>query len=405
MKRVAIDTVTLYAGHGGSGGGIWTYTKQLLVNINQQAPYIRDVKFYCFVNTAFDLPLNNMEVIVVGSDTRKLPARMKYLHFSLPQLCKSWKIDLLHRLTPEIPFFIRTPVVATLHDFMAEFYEVTGRNKKAGMLTKLRNKYFFQTKSYALHHSKAVLTPSKAIRNEAINKFGGSAKSVFVTELASLSASTLPSMEKSSQQPIHFFTIAAFHPHKGHEQAIAVFEVLRSAYKLDAYLHFRGNVQEASAFKKIQDRIAISPEKERIKIVGFAAGSTLADIYNKADFVLLLSEYEGFGLPVLEAQSFGIPVICSDIPTFKEVAGDAALFISTKDPALTAQHIQALLCNPNRQKQLVFDGLQNAQKFSWEQTAAKTISVYQACLGSGYKVCYGSGETTDSLIRNGHVEA
>ncbi|WP_158069981.1 glycosyltransferase family 4 protein [Cnuella takakiae] len=401
---MAIDTVTLYAGHGGSGGGIWTYTKQLLLNLNQHAAEQTSIKFYCFVNEAFDLLLNNMEVIKVDCDTRKLPNRMKYLHFTLPNLCKKWRIDLLHRLTPEIPFASKTPVVCTLHDFMAEFYERTGRNQGAGFMDRLRNKYFFKTKSYALQHSKAVLTPSQAIRNEAISQFAGEPNRVFVTELATMPAKVNTEPEKISTKPVQFFTIAAFHPHKGHERTIAVFESLRSATQMDAYLNLRGNIQDADTYNNIQKRIAASPERDRIKIIGFDPSSTLADIYKKADFVLLLSEYEGFGLPVLEAQAFGIPVICSAIETFREVAGEAALFISAKDPELIAKDIHALVTDHNKQQQLVQDGIANCRKYNWFETAAKTIAVYNSCLNTGYEFCKTKIEKKLPVIAAGEKE-
>lgn len=380
MKRVAIDTVTIHAGHGGSGGGIWTYTRQLLLHLDQLAADYPQLGFYCLINAQFDVALRHIQTILVTSDTRKLPARMQYLHLTLPALCRKHHIDLLHRLTPEIPFRIGIPVVATLHDFMAEFYERTGRHTGAGLVDTWRNRYFFATKKFALRHSKAICTPSEAIRTEAIHRFGGDPNRVFVTELAAQMPPEHYVRQRNTNGPVTFYTVAAFHPHKGHLNCIAIFEALIQQTGMDARLFFRGNIQDRAAFATVEQRIQQSPVKDRIAIIPFDRNSTLGDIYNHADFLLLLSEYEGFGLPVLEAQAYGIPLVCSDIPTFKEVAAESAFYLNDTRPQEAAASLALLVNNTPLQAQLVQKGLQNVRRFSWALTAQKTASVYHHAL-------------------------
>jgi glycosyltransferase involved in cell wall biosynthesis len=71
---------------------------------------------------------------------------------------------------------------------------------------------------------------------------------------------------------------------------------------------------------------------ERTLVLPFLARETLHAVYRRAALLLITSDREGFGLPVVEALSAGLPVLARDIPVLREVAGDAAVFIDSTDP-------------------------------------------------------------------------
>ena len=92
------------------------------------------------------------------------------------------------------------------------------------------------------------------------------------------------------------------------------------------------------------------------------------------------SFYEGFGLPVLEAMTVGVPVICSHAASIPEVAGDAGIYFdpfSIKDMATCFARVAK---NQLLRRELREKGFKNLDRFSWQQTAAQTVAVYDEVL-------------------------
>jgi mannosyltransferase len=98
--------------------------------------------------------------------------------------------------------------------------------------------------------------------------------------------------------------------------------------------------------------------------------------YNEAKFLLYPSLYEGFGIPVIEAQSAGCPVVCCDVSSLPEVAGDAAVYISGKDVD-NDLNIISELDNHDYYEHIVERGLNNCKRFSWKKCAEQTYEFYQ----------------------------
>jgi len=110
----------------------------------------------------------------------------------------------------------------------------------------------------------------------------------------------------------------------------------------------------------------------------------LAAVYRRAALVLQTSEGEGFGLPVVEAMACGTPVLASDIPALREVAGNAAMYCPVAEIAAWAESAIALLRErdrePDRWCARRVAGTNQAKKFSWAEYAKKMVGVYQRLL-------------------------
>lgn len=114
-----------------------------------------------------------------------------------------------------------------------------------------------------------------------------------------------------------------------------------------------------------------------IIFTGYLHSQGLLFLYNAASVFVYPSFYEGFGLPVVEAMACGIPVITSNTSALPEVAKDAAILINPLDTKDLLESIKAVLDNPVLVKELSIKGLNRARQFSWEETAKKTLNIYE----------------------------
>jgi len=129
---------------------------------------------------------------------------------------------------------------------------------------------------------------------------------------------------------------------------------------------------------KIDERMQIlasSYQSDKIEFTGFISDEKKYQLLRQAQTLIFPSLYEGFGLPILEAQIMGTPVICSDIPAFREVAGAGALFFNPLSPQALAEKIKQLINNPALATNLKNEGSKNYLRFNWSESAKKLADI------------------------------
>jgi glycosyltransferase involved in cell wall biosynthesis len=162
--------------------------------------------------------------------------------------------------------------------------------------------------------------------------------------------------------------------------------------KGEGYLLFVGAVQRRkdprAALEAARDLqmhlVVVGPEREPAlagelrelgaDLRGYVEKDELAGLYRQAACVVVPSQYEGFGLPVLEAMASGTPVVAAADPALVEVAGDAVVYAEREDLA------GAILHALERREELGAAGLARAARFSWAEAARRTVEVYRELL-------------------------
>lgn len=140
---------------------------------------------------------------------------------------------------------------------------------------------------------------------------------------------------------------------------------------------FRGSHVYTSYVEDLKKVIVELGLQNFVEFEPFISKITLDEIYSKFDLVILLSEYEGFGLPVLEAQSYSIPVACSGIEIFREVLQESVFYLSPDFNRNDIEDFVKQICNQEILDEKIKKGLNNVKRFSWYEMSHDTLSLYK----------------------------
>ena len=131
---------------------------------------------------------------------------------------------------------------------------------------------------------------------------------------------------------------------------------------------------------QIRELIKSLAIEQHVAMPGHVSGEMLCALFESAKCLVFPAYYEGFGLPVIDALAHHCPVVTSGVSSLAEIAGPSVI-VNPDDCGSIAQGIQKVLrMSESERKQMVFDGLKWAKRYSWKKTARETISVYErAC--------------------------
>lgn len=122
----------------------------------------------------------------------------------------------------------------------------------------------------------------------------------------------------------------------------------------------------------IKRRAQLSPFARHIDFLGYVSEEKKAELLRSADLFLFPSLYEGFGLPVLEAMSYGVPVLAARNSALLEVTGEAAELVAADKTEEIAAALLELSRDAGKRAELRQRGYQNLQRFSWKKCAQET---------------------------------
>lgn len=137
---------------------------------------------------------------------------------------------------------------------------------------------------------------------------------------------------------------------------------------------------EHSELKDFKHFLSENKKNPKVHILGFVSGEELAALMNAAAALLFASRYEGFGLPILEAQVCGTPVVTGKISSMAEVAGDGAELVDPNSREEISLGLNKVLNDSNHRERLIKKGFKNLKRFSWKKTALETVKVYEDAL-------------------------
>ena len=170
----------------------------------------------------------------------------------------------------------------------------------------------------------------------------------------------------------YLLTVGSLEPRKNLRRLLAAWRQAHTGLPEDIWLVIAGGKGKVMVFGDTTGAEDLPP---RAYLTGRVSDDLLPALYAGAAAFAYVSEYEGFGLPPLEAMASGVPVLVSNTTAFPEVVGDAGLYANPLDVNEIAQGLIRLLTDSDVAAALSERGLKRAKQFSWERTAALTLKV------------------------------
>lgn len=173
----------------------------------------------------------------------------------------------------------------------------------------------------------------------------------------------------------HLLFIGRLEERKNVTNIINAFEILKGQYEISHKLVLAG--KPGFGYEKIKDRIANVNCCKDIVELGYIAEEEKWELLKNADVFIFPTLYEGFGLPIIEAQSAGVPVVASNNSSIPEVVSDSALLVDPNSAEEIADAIYKVTSDENLKNDLIKKEQKNVQRFSWEKCATEVADILQ----------------------------
>ncbi len=167
----------------------------------------------------------------------------------------------------------------------------------------------------------------------------------------------------------YFFYLGAVHPRKNVPNLIKAFDQFKKQNPSSTQLLIGGRFAWQTGLVKTAYETAT--HQKDIQFLGYLKDEEAARLMASARCFIYISAFEGFGLPVLEAINCEVPVICSQVSSLPEVAGEAAILVDPYDLASIAQAMQRVSLDTALRKALINQAKQQKLQFSWERSATQ----------------------------------
>lgn len=385
--RIGIDARTILNPERGEAIGVGHYTYQLirhLIEIDKDNEYVIFFDFRVREKDIKKFARENVKIkFYPFSDYKKyLPGAYNEI-LGRATLARE-KLDLIHTTSPmsRIPVSYRGKTVVTVHDLavykIPEVFPKIKRTRARAVInlmvkhadriiavsnsTKNDIKEIFQypEEKISVIHSgfdKRLFEESKLSREKVLDKFGIRDGNKYILFLGTI-------------EPIKNIT-RLFEAYKMFKEKCEK-EGKKCIHKL---IVAGKNGWLSQEYRQITKDLGIAKD---IIFTGYIIGDELVPLFKNADFFVMPSLYEGFGMTVLEAFATGTPAIVSNVSSIPEVAGDAAYLVDPLNTASIADAMFRFATNENLKNEYREKGKKQVEKFNWEKCARETLEVYRS---------------------------
>lgn len=347
--KIAVNTRLLLPN---SLEGIGRFTWETLKRMCLAHP---EHEFHLFFDRAFNedfICSSNMIPHVLAPQARHPILFRIWFNYSVSSRLDRLKADVF--LSPDGYLSLRTncPQLAVIHDLNFE-------HRPQDLPKKFLNYYKSFFPKFAKKAAR-IATVSEYSKKDLVNTYSCEPSKIDVVYNG---ISDVFKQDSNSQKENYFLYVGSLHPRKNLELLIKAFARLKSKHP-DIQLKIVG----ATMFKEdfLNKDLRNTPG---IEFLGRVSDPQLAKLYNQAIALVFPSFFEGFGIPLVEAMACGCPVVSSKATCLPEIAGEAALYFDPLNDGELEHQMELILKDPEIGQNLVQAGLQQKEKYSWDQTA------------------------------------
>jgi glycosyltransferase involved in cell wall biosynthesis len=357
-------------------GGSVTYALKLVKEISlldQKNEYVIYINKEC-KNINFEVG-SNFEIRVLNFEYSSVYLRYFWEQLILPFYIFKDKIDLIHSLGYVTPLFTNAKKIVSILDINYKGHSNNMSLSKRFLLGSMVN--------LSAIFSNKIITISEFSKKQIV-KYTQVKENKIIVTLLSGSSDLSPNENVDAYEVLKKFNIfneyiIAFSspsPHKNIERLIEAFcEVLKNKPNLKLVLV--GHQHKSESLIKV---IRKNDLLDYVLFTGFVPEEDIHPLMSNSKLFVFPSLYEGFGIPLLDAQVCQIPVVSSNAGSLPEVGGVGALYFNPENINEITEIILKALDENQLSKAIVAKGIENREKFSWQNTAKQTIDVYKEIL-------------------------
>ena len=370
MKRYVLDARTATNHFPGIG----RYVSQLAqAMVSQLKDDEQLIVFYDGTQPShWQLPLSSNKVQRVETAVSTFSLSQQW---QIPRLLRQLRADVYHSPYYLMPYHTQVPTVVTIYDLTPQLFPHYVSNH-ARLL-------FGFTTQLAMRQADHIISISEATSYDVKHYYPSVGSTMTTIPLAPdpqfqpQSTSEITRIRQQFELPEKYiFYFGINKPHKNLVKLLRAWQILVGQKTVVPPLVIAGAWDNRYPDAKLEAKILSL--QGHVRFLGPIDALDVPALYAGATFFVFPSLYEGFGLPVIEAMACGTAVACSNTSSLPEVGGDAALYFDPNNVEEMAQQIGRLLTDQSLRENLAQRGLAQARRFSWQKTAAQTLSLYRS---------------------------
>jgi len=369
--HVAINAHLLSGQDSYRSAGVHQYILHLLRHLDDAN---EDLRFSALVGADALEPESDLRLLRSRWRTGRPHARILWEQLVQPGALRRIEADLVHGPVFVGPLLAPCPVVVTIHDL--SFIRFPHLFRTANRL------YLTVMTRLSARRARRLIAVSEHAATEAVTLLGVPRERIDVVyhgvdpEFRPLPADDVAAFRRRRQLPERFLLfVGTLEPRKNLERLIEAFSRVDAD---DTKLVLVGG--KGWLYEDLFEEVEALGLQEAVSFAGYVRSEELPFWYNAATALAYPSLYEGFGMPVTEAQACGTPVLTSNTSSLPEAAGDAALLVDPDDVEAIAGGLSRILRDDALREGLAARGLTHARAFDWSRTARRTTEVYRRAL-------------------------